>query len=1023
MRKTWKKVAAWGLATALTITSLSVGNVSGSKASAADEKAEIGTSIPYGSSTKAVDVPDNPAAFKDYNASEITKEMGIGWNLGNTLDGHSNNLPSETAWQNVVTTKELIKAVHDMGFNTIRIPVTWGKMINDDYSIDEAWMSRVEDIVNYAIDENMYVMINLHHDGADNDGDHVGSAEDTSEHGWLDLNGDEAKNDSLISDEKFAVVREKFDGVWKTIAERFKNYDEHLMFAAMNEVYGGAGWSNNVAQYQKDYTRINVLNQDFVDTVRATGSNNAKRWIIVQARNTAFETALDDTYGFVMPTDSAKRIMLEGHDYDGWDISASAADHTPKSARESQENSYASLFKKLKEIYVDNGIPVVVGEWGFTGKSAASRSYAFEGVAYLLKKYQLIGCIWDNNGFEGSNDNYGLIDRANQKAKDSSILNEVMRGYYYDTSTADLTYRIKVADGAQNVSKDIGLTSFKVSESDLTLKAGESSTVTVSDRAPADSDDVVLWKSDDGRIASVSNGKIVARAIGTTTITAFAQTGEAKQTIKVTVTKQDVADASTEIKTNYDSYKIEEGGEAFLDGVIAPKENGAYITYASSNTDLVTVTATGKILSVGGKGDAVITATTSDGLVKEIPVSVVEQQASDVFNVKLALHVMYNDNPHGYSGTSVSSDVLRVEKDGTYTLTFDCDKDLEDAAQNAGVTDLNRVAAVYIKDWDVTKGNTRKSPKVEGKIRYTSVKVNDTEVLPQETKNYDALNNGIFDTGNPMNVWRMTDSKNAPALNVDLNGVTKKTDVGTDGGTADCFYFDQIEAPKKLSVSFVLSGFTGEVTEPSSKPDVQPDVQPSVQPSTEPIAPPTTAPTDAPKAQNTADTLTVAKKAVVVAPKKSVAVAYQSSVTPTVSTSNKKVVTAKVNNGKIILTAPKNAVRGASAVVTVKAGSKTAKLTASVENKVTKAKAAKKKITAKKKATVKLTWNLTAQNKKKAVTDTVKAVVKKNSLAQVTNVKVTKGKAVVTLKTKKAGKTVVQLKAGKKTAKTTLIVK
>ena len=854
MRKIWEKIAVCGLVATLTITSLSIGSIIDSKASAADAASKVGSSIPYGSSTKAVDVPDNPNTFHDYDASEIIQEMGIGWNLGNTMDGHSDCLPSETAWQSDITTKEMIKSVHDMGFNTIRIPVTWGKMINEDYSINEVWMSRVEDIVNYAIDENMYVMINLYHDGSD-----FG----TSGHGWLDLN----------DDDEFINVREKFDGVWKTIAERFKNYDEHLLFAAMNEVYGGAVWSGNVAQYQSDYKKINVLNQDFVDIVRAIGSNNDKRWIVVQARDADFSTVLDNTYGFVMPTDSVNRVMLEGHDYDGWDISASTADHTPKSARESEANSYANLFKKLKELYVDNGIPVVVGEWGFAGKSTASRSYAYEGVAYLLKKYKLTGCIWDNNEFEFStytNNNFGLIDRKNLTAKDSNILNEVMRGYYYDTSTADLTYRITAIDGEQNVSKNIGLTSFNVSTSDLTLKAGENCTVTVSDCEPADSDDVVLWKSDNGRIASVSDGKIIARAIGTTIITAYAQTGEVRKTIKVNVKKQDVTDASTEIKTNYDSYVIEENGEAFLDGVIMPKENGAYITYASSNTDLVTVTSTGKFLSVGGKGDAVITATTSDGFVKEISVSVVG---------------------------------LPIQ------------------------------------------------PTIQPSIRPT-----------------------IQPSAEP-----------------------------------------SIQPSAESSI------------QPSAEPSIQPSAEPSIQPSTEPSIQPTVTPvatsTSTLVAKDTVETLTVAKKAVVVAPNKSVSVAYQSAVIPTVSTSNKKVVTAKVNNGKLVISAPKNAVRGAGTVVTVKAGSKTEKIKVSIENKVTKIKATKAKVTGKKKSTVKLTWNLTAQNKKKATTDTVKATVKKSGIVQVTNVKMTNGKAVLTVKTKKAGKTVILLKVGKKTARTMLIVK
>ena len=147
--------------------------------------------------------------FREMTADEMVAEMGSGWNLGNTMDGHTGFTPNETLWQNVETTQALLKTVHDLGFNTVRVPVTWGTMIDDEngYAINETWMSRVQDIVDYCVNMNMYVIINIHHDGAE-------------QSGWLRVGADDQ-----------APVQEKFEAVWRHIAERFKDYDEHVILS------------------------------------------------------------------------------------------------------------------------------------------------------------------------------------------------------------------------------------------------------------------------------------------------------------------------------------------------------------------------------------------------------------------------------------------------------------------------------------------------------------------------------------------------------------------------------------------------------------------------------------------------------------------------------------------------------------------------------------------------------------------------------------------------------------------------
>ena len=233
--------------------------------------------------------------FRDIDAATITREMGLGWNLGNTFDAHTAFTPDEVLWQPVYTTPALITAVHDAGFSTVRIPVTWGTMIDDEngYAINEEWLSRVQDVVDYAVRHDMYVIINIHHDGAE-------------QTGWLRV---------AAEGEKWEAVKEKFAAVWQQIALRFRDYDEHIIFECMNEVTGD---DNSTAGIKRDFRHIEELNQIFVDTVRATGGNNARRWLMVVPRYTNIVNVLNASYGFTMPTDTCEpaRLMLSVHDYD-----------------------------------------------------------------------------------------------------------------------------------------------------------------------------------------------------------------------------------------------------------------------------------------------------------------------------------------------------------------------------------------------------------------------------------------------------------------------------------------------------------------------------------------------------------------------------------------------------------------------------------------------------------------------------------------------------------------------------------
>ena len=213
-------------------------------------------------------------------AAEIVSSMTVGWNLGNTMDsfGKGNSLAAETYWSNPVTTQEIIDAVHDQGFNTIRVPVTWAEHLGPapDYKIDEKWLERVAEIVDYCMNDDMFVILNTHHETEF----------------WLKVNGDQ---EALCSE---------LSAIWKQIAERFKDYGDNLIFEGMNEPRTkGTPQEWNGGTYEERKT-VDAMNQAFYKTVRESGGNNATRSLMLcgygHSPNSAALTAItipeDDPY-------------------------------------------------------------------------------------------------------------------------------------------------------------------------------------------------------------------------------------------------------------------------------------------------------------------------------------------------------------------------------------------------------------------------------------------------------------------------------------------------------------------------------------------------------------------------------------------------------------------------------------------------------------------------------------------------------------------------------------------------------
>ena len=382
--------------------------------------------------TSAADTAVTEAAaaentWDELDRTAITAAMGMGWNLGNQLEASSNKVPSETAWGNPIITEDLIKAVKAQGFNTIRIPVSYLSKIGDapDYTIDSAWLDRVQEVVDYVVGNDMYAVMNIHGDGYY-----------TVDGGWL-----------LCVDDNQDEIKAKYEAVWKQIADRFKDYDEHLIFESMNEEF-----DNTYGRPNKDgYANINEYNQIFVDTVRGTGSNNTKRWLLLPGWNTNVEYTAGN-YGFVIPEDKlcesdGKRIMISVHYYDPYNFtldenSSSAKTQWGKYATENfdnwgQEDYVDSQMQKLHDTFVAEGYPVIIGEMGVQDKTHLSESfneYRRYWLEYVVKSAKANGCIpvyWDN-GWNGKN-GFGLFDRTSCTVTQQSLIDAMIRAINSDS--------------------------------------------------------------------------------------------------------------------------------------------------------------------------------------------------------------------------------------------------------------------------------------------------------------------------------------------------------------------------------------------------------------------------------------------------------------------------------------------------------------------------------------------------------------------------------------------------------------
>jgi endoglucanase len=333
-------------------------------------------------------------------AIQFSRQMGAGWNLGNTLDAVG---ADETAWGNPRATQQLINAVKAAGFDTIRIPVAWSSHFSNasTFTIDTNWLARVEEVVNYGLTAGMYVIINDHWDG-----------------GWL--------NHPFYSNQ--TALNNRLSTMWTQIATRFRNYDNRLLFAGTNEVMN----ENDYSTPTQEFVDVqNSYNQTFVNAVRATGGNNASRYVVVQG----FNTNIDHTVNFfVVPHDSATdKLFAEVHYYDPYNFTLNTGSNVTEwpSTVETWANEpwVDSQFQRMKSNFVDRGIPVILGEYGVVSRMSvanheASRIRWNQYITNSAWDHGMVPVYWDN-GVTGDG-GMGLFNRSTGAQVYPNIINAIV---------------------------------------------------------------------------------------------------------------------------------------------------------------------------------------------------------------------------------------------------------------------------------------------------------------------------------------------------------------------------------------------------------------------------------------------------------------------------------------------------------------------------------------------------------------------------------------------------------------------
>lgn len=322
-------------------------------------------------------------------AFEITEDMGLGWNLGNTFDAYDNRvdkmgLESETCWGNPKTTNEMLDAVKAKGFNTIRVPVTWYQHIDENYTIDAEWLARVKEVVDYCYNNGMYVILNLHHE-------------------------EPYQNRSTLGAD-YEEISGFVTALWKQLAETFKDYDQHLIFETMNEPRATGTDHEWWGPHDDEVDTINKINEDALNVIRKAGGNNDTRLVMMPGYCASSDTSIMSKV--IIPDDDF--VAASVHAYSPYSFAMDdKADHSVFT--EAHKNELINIMDGIRKTFSDKDIPVVLGEFSSSNfeNTEARCDWA---TAYMetTKAYGFPCILWDNN-VKGNNEGeaHGYLNRSN----------------------------------------------------------------------------------------------------------------------------------------------------------------------------------------------------------------------------------------------------------------------------------------------------------------------------------------------------------------------------------------------------------------------------------------------------------------------------------------------------------------------------------------------------------------------------------------------------------------------------------
>ncbi len=353
---------------------------------------------------KRREIPDN-------EAMAFLKAVGVGWNLGNTFDAikgswnrNADEMTVETSWVGIKTTEAMIEAIQNAGFTAIRVPVSWHDHVDENNQISEKWLNRVQEVVDWIYSRGMCVILNIHHD----------------------------EDQFLPTPAHKEASAQYVEAIWTQLAARFRDYDDRLIMEAMNEprMVGHANewWFDaNNADCIAAAGVLNELNQLFVDTVRASGGNNATRYLMVPGYDAAPGSVLNDF--FALPKDTAdNKFIVSVHAYTPYSF-ALEMPGTDSFGTQAQKQEIVSFMNGLYDKYIINGIPVVIGEFGamVKGENLQARVDWTAFYAATASARNLPVFWWDNNVFSGNGERFGLLDRKTLSFPHQQIVDALMR--------------------------------------------------------------------------------------------------------------------------------------------------------------------------------------------------------------------------------------------------------------------------------------------------------------------------------------------------------------------------------------------------------------------------------------------------------------------------------------------------------------------------------------------------------------------------------------------------------------------